>query len=85
MEIDCPWFTEARLQEEDMDCDDLVANDPQALFFYILRMKASTCALQIMPTPPESSNPLQRSEQIIQKDNLSDDKKTLLLCQKDIT
>ena len=39
-QMECPWFTEARMREEDNDCDDLVANDPHAIFFYILRMQA---------------------------------------------
>ena len=57
-EIECPWFTEARLHQDDMTCADLVENDPEALFFYIMRREAFTCVLQILPRPPESSNPL---------------------------
>ena len=57
-EIECPWFTEARLHQDDMTCADLVENDPEALFFYIMRREAFTCVLQILPRPPESNNPL---------------------------
>ena len=71
VEIECPWFTEARLQEEDMDCPDLVANDPQALFFYIQRMKVPSCALKISCRHHLSPAPVQR-----QKDDLFDDIKT---------
>ena len=62
--MDCPWFTEARLREEDMDCPDLLANDPQALFFYILRMQAELCPPDHLDTRVKQFAIDQRSDHI---------------------
>ena len=41
-EISCPDFVAVRMNEDDYkNCDDLVKNDPLALFFFISRYRST--------------------------------------------